>query len=46
MRDARRRPMGWLFYWAVIISAFGFRIPSYGAPVPPQGGGAGTNYGF
>jgi hypothetical protein len=38
MRDGRRRPIGWLFYWAIVIAAFGFRIPAFGAPVPPQMG--------
>lgn len=42
MRDSRRRPMGWLFYWALVLSsAFGYRLPAFGAGVPPQIG-AGT----
>ena len=38
MRDAGRRPMGRLFYWAVIvaITAAGFRLLAYGAA--PQDG--------
>lgn len=39
MRDARRRPMGWLFYWALVLSAaIGFRLSAFGMPVPPQSG--------
>ena len=32
MRDAGRRPMGRLFYWALIgmIAAFGFRLSATG----------------
>ena len=42
MRDAQRRPVGWLFSWALVsIAAFGFRLSSFGMPVPPQSG-AGT----
>jgi len=33
MRDVGRRPMGRLFYWALIgvIAAFGFRLSALGA---------------
>ena len=42
MRDAPRRPMGWLFYWALVLSsAIGFWLSAFGIPVPPQSG-AGT----
>lgn len=42
MRDARRRPMGWLFYWTLVLSAaIGFGLPAFGAGAPPQSG-AGT----
>src|SRR5215468_11196859 len=39
MRDWRRRPVGRLFYWTlVLISALGSRLPAFGAAVPPEGG--------
>jgi hypothetical protein len=39
MRDAGRRPMGRLLYWAVsLVTAFGFGLSALGAPVPPQSG--------
>ena len=35
MRDASRRPMGRLCYWALaVIAAFGFGLAAFGAPVP------------
>jgi hypothetical protein len=38
MRDAGRRPMGRLFYWALAatMTAFGFGLPAFGAA--PQTG--------
>ena len=41
MRDAGRRPMGRLLYWALILVA-GFGLSAFGVPVPPQGGMATT----
>ena len=38
MRDAGRRPMGRLFYWAlVMVEAVGFGLAALGAPVPQTG---------
>ena len=39
MRDAGRRPMGWLlyWYWAVVMTA-GFWLPAFGLPATPQNG--------
>ena len=43
MRDARRRPMGWLFYWTLVLSAaIGFGLPAFGAGAPPQSGAGAT----
>jgi hypothetical protein len=44
MRDAGRRPIGRLFYWAlvVVIAAFGFRVSASGARRAPQSGPATT----
>ena len=44
MRDAGRRPMGRLFYWAltVLVVAWGFRLPAWGARRSPQTGPATT----
>src|SRR5215469_8500028 len=43
MRDARRRPMGWLFYWALVLSAaITFRLSAFGLPLPPQSGAVTT----
>ena len=43
MLDWRRRPVGRLFYWTlVVISGFGFRLVASGAPVPPAGDAATT----
>ena len=41
MRDAGRRPMGRLLYWALTLVA-GFGLSAFGVPVPPQGGMATT----
>ena len=41
MRDAGRRPIGRLLYWALILVA-GFGLSAFGVPVPPQGGVAST----
>jgi len=39
MRDAGRRPMGRLFYWALIfVTGLGFGHSAFGVPVPPQSG--------
>ena len=37
MLDARCRPTGWLFSWALIFVT-GFGLTAFGAPVPPQSG--------
>ena len=43
MRDAGRRPMGRLLFWALIFgTAFGFWPPAYGVPVPAQSGASTT----
>jgi len=43
MRDARRRPTGWLFYWGLVLStAFGVWHPAFGVPVPAESGAATT----
>ena len=43
MLDGRRRPLGWLFYWAaMVIAVLGIGSQSLGAPVPPQSGAATT----
>ncbi|HYM76914.1 MAG TPA: hypothetical protein VE377_13130 [Candidatus Dormibacteraeota bacterium] len=42
MNDAGRRPMGRLFYWAMmLLAAVGFGLPALG--MPPQGGAPTTN---
>ena len=39
MLDWRRRPVGRLFYWTlVLMSALGFGLPASEAAVPPDGG--------
>ena len=43
MLDWRRRPVGRLFYWTlVLISALGSRLPASGAGVPTEGGASTT----